>query len=354
MNRNYFVVIAAIALFCLLLIFVSLWQEIDTPLTKEVTITPNIGPYHSQLVGVGIVEPISENIYIGTPLNRIIRKVFVKVGQKIKKGEALFALEHRDLVANLNLQKTIYEIALAKFQRMKSLPQPEDLQIAQALLDSAKVSLELAKNQYEMVLQLSDQRALSQEERERRLFAYRQAEVKWNQAQFEYEKIKQGSWKPDLEIAHLDMLQAQANVDLVTIEIARTTIRSPIDGTVLQIKIHEGELPSLDIFRVPPMIIGNIDEFYLRVSINQLDIPLFRSAAPAVAYLQGDHRLTFPLEFVRLEPFLVNKQNLTNDINEKVDTRVMQIIYLVKNEGHPLFIGQQMDVFIETEREQNG
>lgn len=350
MNRNYFVIIAGVALFCLLLIFVSLWQEIDTPVTKDPITTPNIGPYQSQLAGVGIAEPSSENIYIGTPVNRIVAKVFVKVGEKVEKGQALFALENSDLVANLNLQKAAYKSALAKLQKIKSLPRPEDLAIAQAMLESAKVALELAKNQNDMVLQLPDPRAISQEERDRRLFAYRQAEVKWNQAKVTYEKTKTGSWKPDLMIADFEVLQAKANVDVVNTEIERTVIKSPIDGTVLQVKIHEGELPSMDSFRAPLMIIGNMDEIYLRVSINQLDIPYFRSDAPAVAFLQGNNKVKFPLEFVRVEPFLVSKQNLTNDINEKVDTRVLQIIYRIKNEGHPIFVGQQMDVFIESER----
>lgn len=351
MNRNYFVLIAGIALFCLLLIFVSLWQEIDTPVTKNPITRPNIGPYKSQIAGVGIAEPSSENIYIGTPLNRIIAEIFVKVGEKVKKGETLFTLEHRDLVANLNVQKAAYESALAKVERLKSLPQPEDLAIAQANLKSAKIALESAKIQNEMVQQLPDPRAVSQEEKNRRLFAYQQAEAQLNQAQANDEKVRTGIWKPDLAIAEAEVAQAKANVDLVNTEIDRTVVRSPIEGTVLQIRIHDGELPPMDAFRTPLMIIGNTDEMYVRVSINQVDIPYFRPEAPATAYFQGDQKVKFPLEFVRVEPYLVSKQNLTNDINEKVDTRVLQIIYRIKNEGRPIFVGQQMDIFIEASKE---
>lgn len=350
MNRNYFVILAGAALFCLLLIFVSLWQEIDTPVTKDPMTPPAIGPYQYQIAGVGIVEPSSDNIYIGTPVNRIVGKIFVQVGEKVEKGEALFALENRDLIANLNLQQIAYESSLARLEKDKSLPRREDLVGAEAALNSAKAAMELAKDQNEMVANLPDPRAISQEERNRRFFAYRQAEEQWKQAEANYEKIKSGIWKPDLQIADLEVLQAKANIDLINTEIERTVIRSPIDGTILQIKIHEGELPPLDTFRAPLMIIGNIDELYVRVSINQLEIPLFHSDAPAMAYLQGNTQLKFPLEFVRIEPFLVNKQNLTNDINEKVDTRVLQIIYRIRNEDHHIFVGQQMDVFIEAKR----
>lgn len=350
MKRNYFVMIAGVALLCLLLIFFSLWRELETPVTKDPIIPPNVGPYKFQISGIGIVEPSSENISIGTPLNRVIEHVYVHVGEKVKKGQELFSLESRDLDANLNLQKAAYESALARSEKLKQLPQPEDLTAAKINLYNAKIAMESAKSQNEMVSQLPDQRAISQEEKNRRLFAYRQAEAQLNQAQANYAKIKAGTWKPDLEIADLEVAHAKANVELVNTEIERTVIRSPIDGTVLQVKIHDGELPPMDTFKAPLMIIGNVDEMNLRVSINQLDIPFFRADAPAIAYFQGDSKHQFHLQFVRMEPLLVNKQNLTNDIYEKVDTRVMQLIYRFENNNEPLYVGQQMDVFIETNR----
>lgn len=54
-----------------------------------------------------------------------------------------------------------------------------------------------------------------------------------------------------------------------------------------------------------------------------------------------------PLVFVRIEPFVVPKKSLTGDSTERVDTRVLQIIYRVEGDMLPLFVGQQMDVFID-------
>lgn len=350
MSRNYFVVIAGIALLSLMLIFVSLWQEIDTPVVKDPILPPNIGPYKSQISGIGVVEPGSENISIGTPVNRIIEHVFVKVGEKIEKGEALFSLENRDLRANLNVQNAAYESALAKFDRLKQLPQPEDLVVAEMNLNTSKISLEAAKSQNEMVAKLPDPRAISQEERNRRLFAFREAEAQLNQAQANFDKVKAGIWKPDLVIAQSELAQAKANVDLVKTEIERTVIRSPIDGTVLQVRIHDGEMPSIETGSL--MTIGDVDEMYLRVSINQLDISKFQPNSPAVAYPQGNNQTKYQLHFIRMEPLLVRKQNINNAIFEKVDTRVLQIVYRIKTEGRPVYVGQQMDVFIETDRPQ--
>lgn len=346
MIRNYFFAIVIIALISLFLIFYSLGREINTPVTKEPVNLPPRAPFKTYISGVGIVEPMSENILIGTPINRVVEKVYVTVGNKVKKGELLLRLEDRDLVANLRVQEAAYQSAAAKLKRLEAFPRTEDLLAVTASLNSAKAELELAKNQYEMVLSLPDPRAISQEEKNRRLSNYQQAEAKWQEAQTNLAKTQAGTWKPDLEIARYEVQRAEANVNRIKTEIERTTIQSPIDGTVLQVKIHKGEPALVD--KTPIMILGNIDEMFLRVSINQLDIPYFHSKSPAVAFLQGDAHFEFPLEFVRVEPSLVNKQNLTNEITEKVDTRVLQIIYRIKKDDHRIYVGQQMDVFIET------
>jgi hypothetical protein len=44
---------------------------------------------------------------------------------------------------------------------------------------------------------------------------------------------------------------------------------------------------------------------------------------------------------------VVPKRSLTGDSTERVDTRVLQVIYAISDDKLPLFVGQQMDVFIE-------
>jgi hypothetical protein len=57
---------------------------------------------------------------------------------------------------------------------------------------------------------------------------------------------------------------------------------------------------------------------------------------------------------VRFEPFVVPKRSLTGDSTERVDTRVLQIIYRVERDALPLFVGQQLDVFIDARADHGG
>src|SRR5262249_57732752 len=69
--------------------------------------------------------------------------------------------------------------------------------------------------------------------------------------------------------------------------------------------------------------------------------------APAVGHVRGNAELKAPLRFVRFEPFVVPKRSLTGDSTERVDTRVLQVIYRIEQDDVPMFVGQQLDVFID-------
>lgn len=349
MNRTYFnsVIFAALASVCLAAVY--MWNEAYHPAPIPETIIPQpMPPFKSFISGVGIVEASSKNIFIGTPLNRVVADVKVKVGEKVKEGQVLFCLESRDLAADLLNQQMAYKNAEAKLHKLKALPRAEDVDLAAAFLEEAKIELAQAESLYHAVEGLQEDGAISQEEYKRRHFARELAHAKVQQARAKYKKTQYGAWGPDLEIAQLEVLQAEANVRRVETDIQRMVIRAPLDGTVLQLRINEGEFPPQDSSRTPAMIIGNTDPLHLRVSINQFDVSNFSPDSKAVAFLQGNAHQKFDLKFVYIEPYFVSKQNLTNEITEKVDTRVLQVIYCFTENDQRIFAGQQMDVFIET------
>lgn len=251
MRRSYFIFIVIIAICCLLYITASMVPKTEKTTNSGSFTAYPISPFESSITGVGIVKASSENIFIGVPVSRIVHKVFVSVGDDVKKGDPLLQLEDRDLQADLAVKQIGYETSLARLKRLESLPRPEDLELMEAALKTAQIELNQAKSQYDMVLSLQDSRAVSREEINKRHTNYEKAETAWRQAQTNYEKTKVGTWGPDLEIARLESEQARANVRRIKAEIDRTIIKSPINGKVLQIKINEGELTPLDTSQAP-------------------------------------------------------------------------------------------------------
>jgi hypothetical protein len=115
------------------------------------------------------------------------------------------------------------------------------------------------------------------------------------------------------------------------------------------VNLRVGEYAQAGPLASPLVVLGDDSRLHVRVEIDQTDAHRVRPNANARASLRGDAERTFALEFVRFEPLVQPKRALTGDGTERVDTRVLEVIYaLAQDAPHP-FVGQQMDVFIEAE-----
>ena len=255
-------------------------------------------PYHASVAGSGLVEASTENISIGTQIAGIVSKIFVQIGSNVKAGDPLFKIDDRSLLAELNVRRAT-------------------VQIAEAQLADAQYGLELAKS-------LSADRITSVEDRNNKRFAVQKAEAQ-------------------LALARAELESSETNLE-------RLTVRAPVDGQVLQLKVHPGEFApdAATAAGQPPLILfGSVTPLHVRVDVDENDAWRVHAGATAVGYLRGNKNIKTPLTFVRFEPYVVPKISLTGDSAERVDTRVLQVIFSFKRGDLPIYVGQQMDVFID-------
>ena len=95
------------------------------------------------------------------------------------------------------------------------------------------------------------------------------------------------------------------------------------------------------------MLIGRTSVLHIRVDVDENEASRVRAGARAVAYVRGNSSIMTPLDFVRIEPYIVPKRSLTGDTTERVDTRVLQVLYAFDPKGLPVYVGQQMDVYVD-------
>jgi RND family efflux transporter MFP subunit len=270
---------------------------------------PSRAPFNHYIAGAGIVEASTENIEISTPLPGMVTEIPVHVGQYVKAGDVLFKLDTRDLEAELAVRQAALEVMRAKI--------PE----AQANVGDAARQLEL----YQAV---SDPRAITQEELSKRRFASTAAQSRLAQAQ-------------------ADILSYEAQVAQTKVDIDRRHITAPVSGEILQLKIHLGEYAQVGALATPLIVLGDTKQLNIRTDIDENDAWRFREGAKAIAYVRGNPKLSTWLNFVRVEPFVIPKKSLTGDTTERVDTRVLQVIYGFPHDQLKVYVGQQMDVYIE-------
>ncbi len=345
MIRKYFLPMVA-AFGVVFAIYVVILNNQPVPASQPVA-DPAEAPFPSYVSGAGMVEAASENIAIGTLVPGVVAEVFVKPGTLAKAGDPLFRIDDRDLRAELGVRQAALALARERLAKAEMAPRPEDIPPAEARVLEAKASLEDLTNQLSFYESITDKRAISQEELSRRRFAVRAAEARLRQAESQLALLKAGTWKPDLKIAEAEVASAEAQVKLIETDIERLTVRAPVDGQVLQIKIRVGEYAPAGVLQQPLVLLGNVDELHVRVDVDENDAWRIRPGTKAVAYVRGNRDLKTPLTFVRIEPFVIPKRSLTGDSVERVDTRVLQLVYSFDRHALPVYVGQQMDVFIE-------
>jgi HlyD family secretion protein len=126
-----------------------------------------------------------------------------------------------------------------------------------------------------------------------------------------------------------------------------------VDGTILQINIRPGEFVSIS-GNQSMIQMGNMQPLHVRVDVDEEDLPRLKLNAPATAKIRGDAlQQEVPLHFVRLEPFAMPKVSLTGANTERVDTRVVQVIYAIEPNNklvaeRKILVGQLLDVFIDS------
>jgi len=256
-------------------------------------------PYDDYVYGTGIIETGSTNIPVGTAIPGIVTHLYIKVGQPVKVGDALFTIDERDI--------------------------KEKIRVATIKVKVEKASIQKIIHQFDDIQKLMEVDSLA------------------------ISRSKYLSHKDDLALANANMELAQEQLSALKKELKRHTIYSLIDGQVLQCKMRVGEYINGNRINSPLVLLGS-NTMSLRVDVNENDLWRFKPETKAVAFVRSHSELKIPLLYNYTEPYIVPKTALTGLSTERTDLRVLQIIYSFEKPDFPVYIGQQLDVFIDTNK----
>jgi multidrug efflux pump subunit AcrA (membrane-fusion protein) len=318
-------------------------------------VEPPRTPFGRTVAGAGIVEAETENIAIAAPLPGVILKVYVpveKVGQIVKKGDPLFLVDNRALLAQLKYQEANLQAAQAQLAKLEAQPRPEEVPPSEAAVLTAQYNQAVLQDLADRNAELVRSKAVADLDHRQSQLSARAAAHQLAQAKANLALLKAGAWEPDKAIARANVALAKAQLEQIQTDLDRVLVRAPCDGKVLQVNVRPGEYVS-----TPPsqalVVLGSVHNLHIRVDIDEHDIPraqrLFATSVPAVASPRGDPGQKIALAFVRVEPYVVPKKSLTGDNTERVDTRVLQVIYRLGRNEPGWYVGMQVDVFLNAE-----
>jgi HlyD family secretion protein len=315
---------------------------------------PSRTPFGKTIAAYGLVEARTENVSVGSPLAGVVLEVHIpaeKVGSEVKKGDALFQVDDRHLRAQRDFHAANLRVAESQLAKLEAQPRSEELPVSAAKVRAAESTVRLWRDQSERSQRLAAARVVTEEQNVERQLRLEAAEQELARAKAEDELLRAGVWHPDLEVARAQVELARAQLRQVEIEMERAIVRAPVDGHVLQVNVRPGEYVGVNPDN-PLFVIGDTSELHVRVDIDEHDLPRFRAGLPAKAFVRGDGEQEIRLQFVRVEPLVIPKRWLAGDNTERVDTRVLQVIYAVtapetKQASNQPYVGQMLDVFVQ-------
>ncbi|MDP4575998.1 efflux RND transporter periplasmic adaptor subunit [Qipengyuania sp. G39] len=310
-SRQILPVIAIIGLVAaVIFIFFGLPDRELTEPDREPPRAPDAMAESSRVAGAGIVEPSSELVQIGSALSGLVTGLFVQPGDRVTEGQVLFTVDDR--AARASLQEARAAIAEA-----------------QASIAEANTARATASRQLALYRNIDDPAAVSR------------AEVIRAEGEA-------ASANERLRLARARLEAAQARANSAQTEIGRLTVRAPIAGEILAVNIRKGEYVStMGGGNAQPFIeMGQTQPLYVRIDIDEEQAARVAMGADAIVSPRGAAERRVKASFVRAEPLVVPKRSLTNSAQERVDVRVLQVLYELPESNGLFRVGQQVDAYI--------
>ncbi|WP_029521938.1 efflux RND transporter periplasmic adaptor subunit [Persephonella sp. KM09-Lau-8] len=190
---------------------------------------------------LGIVRPVN-TVKISSKIPGYIKKIHVKIGDKVKKGQLLVTIDPTQI--NNQIENTKISISNLQIQ----------LQALKIKQQAAQTNLTTRKNIYERDKKLYEKKAISKEKLEKSLTAYKLAQAQYKEIQSAIEQINN------------KIKELKNNLSSLYNQLAYLKITSPVNGIVQDIILREGNLA---LQGKPVLSIENTDGYEIVAEIPQ-------------------------------------------------------------------------------------
>jgi len=358
MNRNFIFVVSILGL---LAGVASAWYfGIEHPAQPPV-FRPVANPYPTAIYANGIIESDQaggSNITVFPEVPGVVVRVQVSEGQSVAAGTVLLTLDDAVQRANVEQLRAQAEGAGALLAELRAEPRAETLTIAQAQVDLAAANLKAARDQYDKrraSLEL-DPKSISKDVVDTAADALGQAESALQLSTRQFELVKVGAWSYDI-VNQTRQLEALRHAHAAASALLdKYAIRAKVAGVVLALNSTRGSYVSTagayDAYTggFDPLVVLSAPQDHLAIRCFVDEILVSRLPAPGHIRAEASIRGTdvkIPLEFVRVQPYVSPKIELSNQRQERVDLRVLPVIFRFPTKDvRGAYPGQLVDVFI--------
>ncbi|MDR3567836.1 MAG: biotin/lipoyl-binding protein [Syntrophobacteraceae bacterium] len=324
--------------------------------------SPARDPYAKGVYANGIVESYqshASNIDIFAEVPGTVVNLPVAEGQTVSRGTPLVMLDASVQKATVEQQKAQAAAALASLRQLKAQPRKEVLSVSNARVIAATATLKAAKDDLALVQKSFslNPKSVSKKQLTDAIDAEKVAEANLATAVKNYELTRAGAWIFDIQNQEHLYEALSKTYEAGKALLAKYTLRAPVDGVVLSVNAAVGSFLSTagtyDTYTrgyTPAVVMAHAQSWrQVRCYVDEILIPRLPQPSQMVArmFVRGAD-INVPLEFVRIQPYVAPKIELSNERTEKVDVRVLPVLFRFKpRKDMNVYPGQLVDVYIQ-------
>jgi HlyD family secretion protein len=323
--------------------------------------TPASNPYARGIYANGIIESYQssgQNINIFPEVPGVITQILVTEGQTVHRGAELLTMDDSVQRATAEQQKSQAEAALVLLEALKAQPRKENLEIAKAQVELATANLKTGQDQLEKQRKSYElyPKSVSKSDMDNAENAVKVARASLEVAQKQYELTKAGAWVYDIRNQENQYNASKKAYISSNALLAKYVIKAPSDGVILSINAAVGSYISTqgtyDTYSQgskPVLVMGDPQNYMgVRCYIDEILIQKLpqSSEMKAEMFIRGTD-VRIPLQYIRVQPYVSPKVQLSSQRTERVDVRVLPVIFRFEKPGNAnVYPGQLVDVYI--------
>jgi HlyD family secretion protein len=323
--------------------------------------SPAASPYPSAIYAEGIIESAQtsgENINIYPEVAGTVKEILVSEGQQVKAGQPLLQIDDSIQRATTEQQGSQAEAAAALLRELKAEPRKENLDVADAQVVAAEASLKTAQDtlQKDQAAYEIDPRSVSKDALDSAVNAAAVAKANLIVAKRQDDLTKAGAWIYDIQNQERQQHALAKAYAASSALLNKYTLRASRDGVVLSINTIVGSYVSpqgtYDAYTQGPdpvIVLGSpSSSLHVRCYVDEILVPRLPSGSKMKAQMSvRGSDVKIPLEFVRVQPYVSPKIELSDQRQERVDVRVLPVIFkITKSSNANLYPGELVDVYI--------
>jgi HlyD family secretion protein len=302
---------------------------------------------NSNLVAApGRVEPVTEDIRLGSELNGKLKEVLVEEGDHVRKGQLLAVLVNDDYRAEVESYTAQVASKEADLRKTVNGARREQRREAEASVKQAEAVLENARADMERHQKLFQKGVTAREDADHYEREYKVAKAQYDAAAQHFKFVDEETREEDVSRATADLGLARAQLDGARARYEKTFVRAPIDGVVLR-RYHRAGESVTNSANVPDPVfsLGNRETLRVRVDVDETDVAKVRVGDRAFVTADAFGTQKFWGHVVRIGGELGRKNIRTDEPSERVDTKILETL-VEMDDARELPVGLRVDAFI--------